>query len=275
MGSTLAHVMVEGELDRKDTQKARKSGHKEASPNVKPAKTLSKKQKNELILSHQEQGLKIAWRLLSNWRIKMQSDEVSSIVGIALCEAASRFDTEKGASFGTFLFYHIRGTLLKEITSAVNERRVCKLGGPDENYFSLFNSMFHTKGENPLVENNTPEKIIQKQELKERCKDACSQLDELEQTVIVRHYVHEESLVHISKDLSYCRCHISRVKNNALEKLAKLLIPFKTEVKPDSPPAAGPIARLVQAKRRYTGGRGRRKLSNEDVVEEEKISHAG
>ncbi len=265
----------------------RKSKAREAQKTTKSARVRKARPKNKterkqglepeeisrLIVDHREQGLKVAWRLLANWRVRLAPDEVTSIVGISLCEAASRFNPKKGAAFGTFLFYHIRGALLKEIATAISER-TRSLGSEYDGYHALFNTVYHASDQSPLVEHNTPEQLFQKREQLEKFRDAYQELDTLEQEVITRHFVDEESLIDISKNLKYCRCHISRVKHGALKKLAGLLLPN----------AAGYVARAEEAeqqedensrvvyfgKKKYTGGRGRRKgreVSTDETLE--------
>lgn len=215
----------------------------------------------QLILSHRELGIKIAWRLLSNWRIRLPQDDVLSMVGIALCEAASRFDPTKGATFGTFLFYHVRGVLLKEIANAMNERRFRNIEGDQESYYLLFNTMCYVNGDSALVETNTPERNLQKQELGNILNSAYSALDDLEKTVLTRHFINEESLVDIAKDLDYCRCHISRVKTTAVSKIGKHFDSIETKDETAiTGPKEVPSAHAVAPKAKYTGGRGRRRL---------------
>ncbi len=226
----------------------------------------------EMVISHQELGLKIAWRLLSNWRIRLGQEDVRSIVGISLCEAASRFDPTKGASFGTFLFYHIRGTLLKEITNAVNERRFSVADSENELYHLLFNTAFYAKGDNPLIEHNTPERCFQQQELAAVLQKAFQKLDTLEQVVITRHFVNEDSLVNIARDLDYCRCHISRVKTSAIKKLGDHLLTVEAYATESFLKVKK--ATRKKAKTKYTGGRGRRKTTHmsDHALDEKKVA---
>lgn len=252
---------------------SRRAPEKKARP-VK--KKLSQAKISSLAVDHQELGLKMAWKLLSNWRVRLAVDDVTSIVGLALMEAAHRFDPTKGAAFGTFLFYHIRGLLLKEITNAMNDKNISKIGTDVENYHTLFNTLYHMRGENPLIEHETPEKILQRQELSQICETAYSALDELEQEVIKRHVMNEESLVDISRDLNYCRCHISRVKHSALGKLSDLLLPAKDF----DEQGENKLIDMNEAKlklKQYTGGRGRRKqkVDSPSSYDDEQMRQAG
>ena len=100
------------------------------------------------------------------------------------------------------------------------------------------------------------------------CWQACKDLDPLEQEVVIRSFVHDQSLVDIARELDYCRCHISRVKSNALTKLRSVLekhireSPKKNRVV--VPQKAKKSTRKKSKKRRYTGGRGRRRASDDE-----------
>ncbi|OVE79762.1 hypothetical protein BVY02_02340, partial [bacterium J17] len=73
---------------------------------------------DELILEHRENGRKLARSMLRKWRVRMPAEEIDSIVDLTLCEAAKRFDPDKGASFMTFFFYHLRGHLVRAVAEA-------------------------------------------------------------------------------------------------------------------------------------------------------------
>ena len=233
-----------------------------------PIRKLPRHKIDELVLDHREHGKRLAWSFLSSWRVSMNPDEVISVVGAALCEAANRFDPDKGVAFKTFFFYHLRGMLLKEIARVIQEQRVLQFvphssvtDAPNTEQMVYTNWSFH------LVETNNPERVIEKRQIAGVCWEACSTLDELEQEVLVRYFVYDEPLVDIARELKYCRCHISRVKSRALAKVAKVL---KAKLKnPEQDPAEPEqeqeldehtLRRLLAAQRKgYTGGRGRRK----------------
>ncbi|MCB0359089.1 MAG: hypothetical protein KDD44_05625, partial [Bdellovibrionales bacterium] len=110
-----------------------------------------------------------------------------------------------------------------------------------------------------LIERVTPEKIFERNQLSAICTKAIAQLDNLEQEVLLRYFVHDQSIVQIAKELDYCRCHLSRVKNRALKKLERLLAPA-TGIEPSELPRTSNVPKKKSRKKRnYTGGRGRRK----------------
>ena len=96
--------------------------HTSSTSNQNPNKKKKRKEIAELVLSHREAGRKVARSILRKWRANIPEDELNSMVDLALCEAAMRFDPEKGAQFLTFLFYHIRGHLIRWVTQARKDK---------------------------------------------------------------------------------------------------------------------------------------------------------
>ena len=117
-----------------------------------------------------------------------------------------------------------------------------------------------------LVDYNNPERLMQRRQISKFCWEGCSQLDPLEQEVLVRYFVYDEPLVTIARELKYCRCHISRVKSRALVKLYRLLgsrAKNFCDIHSNCSEEPAGEKRLEQAVRKhevsYTGGRGRRR----------------
>ncbi len=227
-----------------------------------PKQKLPIEKIHALIIDNQEHGRRLAWSFLTTWRIRMKQDEVISVVGAALCEAAHRFDDTRGVAFRTFFFYHLRGMLLKEISRMISEQRLLQ-------YIpQAHTGEYSSEGEHIVspsvipVESTNPESLAEKKQISEICWEACSTLDPLEQEVIVRHFIYDEALIAIADELHYCRCHISRVKSRGLAKLKRMLGKAIDQVDPhsavhDLSPEAKAAIEVV--KRNYTGGRGRRR----------------
>lgn len=228
-------------------------------------KKLSPEKLEAIVLEHRDHGKRLAWSFLNHWRVRMKHDDVISVVGAALCEAANRFDETKGVAFKTFFFYHLRGMLLKEIARVIHEQKVLQFMP----HTLIADSQFADSAQSsswvlPLVESNNPERIIERRESARMCWDACAQLDPLERDVLIRHYVYDEPLVDIAEQLNYCRCHISRVKSRALSKLEKFIRARRPDQILEQPAKVAPLAvevtRTNKSRRNsYTGGRGRRR----------------
>lgn len=222
---------------------------------------MSRDEMETVVLEHREHGARLAWSFLKEWRIRLPADEVISVVGAALCQAAYNFDPSRGVAFKTFLYYHLRGMLIKEITQMLQDRKMYEAAVEDPSASAAtIDQLTHSVWPFRLVESNTPEKSYEKNEVSNICWTACAQLDPLEQEIVIRQFVNDETLIDIAKDLEYCRCHISRVKSRAIKKMREFL-----GAKEFSSPELGEVMlKQERAKRKdYSGGRGRRKANRE------------
>lgn len=198
---------------------------------VEAAAELSEIQKEEYILRYRIKARKLARSILRRWHSRLELNEVDSLVDLSLCEAVRRFNPNRGASFMTFLFYHLRGNLIRAVTAAANSNlvpmfeeesqdlthddasEISKSGG-----YTFVNSM---EAADALVGRTAlqPEEALLKKEMVDMSLQACSKLDDLEREVILRIYMNGQQLIDIANSLGYSRCHISRVKRKALETL--------------------------------------------------------
>lgn len=235
---------------------------KSARSKKQPVRTEAQRIKavHILVEDHYETGKRLAWSFLNKWRVRIEEDEVTSITGAALCEAANRFKPELGVNFKTFLFYYLRGMLLKEITKRVTDSKVrvpvayLNEANDDARGISLENYY-------EADQDSNPENMLDQKQRIELCREATAGLDALEQKVLERFFGEDESVVDIAKNLGYCRCHISRVKSKALSSLTEKL----ALLSPDAPSEEDPFSHkdpLIAARRKfYRGVRGRRKSS--------------
>ena len=69
----------------------------------------------------------------------------------------------------------------------------------------------------------TPEHHVLRKEKISECQKAITKLDDLEREIITRCYGSEQPLVEIARNLGYSRCHVSRVKKSALDRLKTLM----------------------------------------------------
>lgn len=200
---------------------------------VKVSKEVLAAQKIEaLILDHRENGRKLARSILRKWRVRMPADEIDSVVDLALCEAAKRFSEKYGASFMTFYFYHLRGHLVRAVARAANSNNIFmafaqNMGMEAEDWPHVSNEVIWAYAPDTRVfgqqDIETPEKSVIRHEREEQCREAIGKLDSLEQEVISRSFHGEQPLVNIARNLGYSRCHVSRVKKAALERLRVIL----------------------------------------------------
>jgi len=191
---------------------------------------------HSLILDHRENGKKLARSIMKKWGASIPQEEIDSLVDFTLCEAAQRYDASKGASFVTFLFYYLRGQLIRAVNTATSEQNLyytlLMVSGEElpEHAKMLEDDSFAQLPETFYANSisKTPEELLLQKESYQICNSAKQQLDELESTVLNRSYENDEALVDIAKSLGYSRCHISRVKQAALEQL-KTIINLETQ----------------------------------------------
>lgn len=79
--------------------------------------------RNNLIEAHIETAQKLAATIMKRWNSRLPKEEVQSLANVALCEAAARFDPDRGVKFVTYLFYFIKGQLGVAVTASVNDQK--------------------------------------------------------------------------------------------------------------------------------------------------------
>lgn len=191
---------------------------------------LSLQAQQRMILEYRPKARKLARSILRKWHSRLDIEEVDSVVDLSLCEAIRRFNPTKGASFMTFMFYHLRGNLIRTVASAANAK-VVPLGDA-----ALIDGMLQgnengraggSNGINAIEiaealcnhEYPLPDEILFRKEMVSLSHKAFERLDALERQVIQKVYLEEQQLIDIAQKLGYSRCHISRVKRKALETL--------------------------------------------------------
>jgi len=223
-----------GLANRKSAPERLKASPKKSQPKKEARKRISAKEKatqiyETTVLEHRENGRKLSRSILRRWRVHMPLDDVDSIVDLALCEAAQRFSPDKGASFMTFFFYHLRGHLVRAVARATqinNFQTTLEVDADSESDISNYSQYIHLVDQELYSQKDqeTPEEIVLRRETIGVCRDALDSLDNLEKVVLERSYSDDEALVAIASSLGYSRCHISRVKKSAMIKLKSNLL---------------------------------------------------
>jgi RNA polymerase sigma factor (sigma-70 family) len=231
MGSLIA---LKGRSSKNAAVKAKPSGKKAKVVHIKLKKPvkfsgLTDRQRDQIVINYRLKARKLARSILRRWHARMDLTEVDSIVDLSLCESAKRFNPNVGASFMTFLFYHLRGNLIRAVSAAANSNLVpladieSNFSGYEDGEMSGGNS--HSVNAIEIAEalcgNDfpLPDEIVYKRELVKMSSTACDKLDNLAKEVINRIYIQGQQLIDIANSLGYSRCHISRVKKKALEAL--------------------------------------------------------
>lgn len=202
-------------------------------------KGLNEEQRQQLVLDNRLTARKMARSMLRKWRSRLDLTELESTVDLSLCEAANRFDPSRGVNFVTFLFYYLRGNLVRQITDAASASMTVSINDGENSEFNSDNG----RASNQLLdaveaaaalnsqEQVLPDEEFYRKELHELSKQACDQLDQLEQQVLYRVFRYEDNIQQLAKNLGYSRCHLSRVKKKALESLTRELSPVINDLK--------------------------------------------
>ena len=183
---------------------------------------LTAEQREQLVIDFRIKARKLGRSIMRKWNARLDLQEVDSIVDLSLCEAVKRFNPRK-ASFITFLYYHLRGNLIRAISSAASQNMVPMFDpegsyNSDDGSYSMPNSsevaaaLTHHDG-------RLPDDLLFQKEIIGHSNEACASLDQLERQVIERIYLNEEQVIDVAESLGYSRCHISRVKKKALTSL--------------------------------------------------------
>ena len=187
-------------------------------------------QQEALIVKYRLKARKLGRSILRRWHARMDLDEVDSIVDLSLCEAVKRFDPAKGASFMTFLFYHLKGNLVRAVTTAAASNSIPvfnsdetepQVGEPEHLFGHQFRAMNSAEVADAVASQDAPlpDEMLWRKELHSQSTLACDKLDPLEREIIKRIFLQEQQIMDIAATLGYSRCHISRVKKKALETL--------------------------------------------------------
>lgn len=197
------------------------------SNQTKVVRELSVAQREQLVLKYRLKARKLGRSIMRKWQSRIDINELDSIVDLSLCEAAKRFNPTMGASFITFLFYHLRGNLIRAVSDAVAQSSVpvaefdafmrAEAGETSNSQFAV--SAIEVASALCNFDPVLPDEQLYKKEVARISQGACERLDHLEREIIERIYLHEEQLMDIASSLGYSRCHISRVKRKALEAL--------------------------------------------------------
>ena len=197
--------------------------HTRAVPGV-----TTPEERETLTLQHRAAARKLALSMISKWKCRIESDELQSVIDLALCEAASRFNKKQGAAFMTFLYFHLKGKLIRTITERADKSlvfiddyeqpRPMVLG--DEASCDVCSTEWVSIGaadSNPFaVEDN-----LYRQQLIDICYKACQRLRGIERDVIWRLYFENKELNQITAELGYSRGHLFRVRMRALNKIRR------------------------------------------------------
>lgn len=183
---------------------------------------------HELAMQYRSAARKLALSMVTKWKCRLEKDELQSVIDLALCEAASRYNCAHGAAFMTFLYYHLKGKLIKTIAARADtglvfiddyERSRLSVYGDDESS-DVRTSEWRSYG-NVMDIAYEPEDALYRQQLVELCLKACQRLKGIEREVIWRVYFENKELNEVTTEMGYSRGHLFRVRMRALQNIRK------------------------------------------------------
>ena len=190
---------------------------------------LRVKWEHELILGARPIARKMGMRFLHRWGARIEMDELESLADLALVEAAKCFNPTRGANFVTYLYFFLRGYLIREMTHRHHGEFLCGEGvdlerlSAHEQEGALFSegAALHSYEE-------SPEHEMYVHEIREACHEALAALSELERTVVMEVHVQEVKVAALARRLGYSRGHLSEVRRHAFSMLRENLEEFRT-----------------------------------------------
>lgn len=177
---------------------------------------------HELVISERARARKLAHHILNHWNATLDRDEFESVVDLALCEAARNFKPQHDVKFSTYLFYFLKGALIRSIAFSKKDRCI-PLDKEEHEQRSLLPA--HELEEAAARQgysfssDGLTEKNVYLDELRQYCEKALRGLSELERTVVFRVHVLDFKLARVARDLGYSRGHISELRTKAFRKV--------------------------------------------------------
>lgn len=206
---------------------------------------LSSRDREDLVVKYRLKARKLSRSILRKWHSRLDLQEVDSIVDLSLCEAVRRYDPTKGASFMTFLYFHLRGNLIRAVAGAVQAQAIPSF---EDDAAVWADELDDNSNSGPSIievtealysaERVRPDELILKRELSRISAQAFESLDPLEREVIDQIFFKERQLLDIARTLGYSRCHVSRVKKRALQVLHRVL---RESLGKEAPEGPGPL----------------------------------
>jgi len=196
---------------------------------IKPKKMSEAERIEKLVIDNRLSAQKLGYSILRRWGVRIEKEELHSVIDYALCDSAIRYVPNKGASFPTYFYYHLRGHLIRlvaDLKLASTTYAQLSSDSSDSDQTTIMHSNFIPPVIAKSELTNSPECLVIKEEELNNCSSSVAKLDKLEQAVLTRIY-NNEPLTRVARSLGYSRCHVSRIKQQALNKL-KAIYSHKT-----------------------------------------------
>ncbi|MDR2337996.1 MAG: hypothetical protein LBE20_05045 [Deltaproteobacteria bacterium] len=198
-------------------QKVALKSKAKAPVKVRAPKMTAAQKIEKLVIDNRISAQKMGYSILKRWNVYIEKEELNSVIDYALCDAAMRYIPNKGASFSTYFYYHLRGHLVRLVAdlTMANSIFIQPEANTTLDYDNGVINKYYFESSDLI---DSPESTVIREEELTNCSYSINRLDKLEKEVLTRIY-NNESLVKVARSLGYSRCHISRIKKEALLKL--------------------------------------------------------
>lgn len=179
----------------------------------------------KLIVDNRLSATRLVRSLLRRYNYSLPREEIQSIADAALCEAARKFDPDRGTAFMSYLFLFLKGTLMTEIRG--NHRYYTfsrpRSGIPNLGHTEIkseFNG--HIKNFDPDLladDSDSPEESFRLYELRVICREALESLQPLERNTIIGIDILESSVTKFAQHIGYSRPYLSALRKRAIQKM--------------------------------------------------------
>ena len=152
--------------------------------------------KQQLMLEYRPFALSLANKFITKYELEYYQDDLRSISMVGLCKAAQRWNKKKAASFPTFANIFITGAMIDEFYKITTQSRRNNIAIQEEEieafrFYSLDDDV-SDDGDNDVVSlkdripsDDLPlEDVLDKEQSKERLKQAIEELPQLERIII-------------------------------------------------------------------------------------------
>ena len=200
------------EKSAKQTRRASQTRGSAAKLAAAPSVSRLTPEQQEIAAAHWDSAVRLAFGILGQWQVRFPREDVLSIAGVSLCEAAVRFNPSFGVKFTTFLFSYLRGNLIRELKQELRARD--GLGREEDA------AEFNRNVNEPEDKVTAPDALLDQQRLYRKLAEAIQTLNTQDRAIIERFYYDGATVVDLAKDLGYSRAHLTRWKGLAMRHLA-------------------------------------------------------
>jgi RNA polymerase sigma factor (sigma-70 family) len=189
---------------------------------AKPNSKRSILERQELIEGNRDLAQRMSRAILRTFNARLDPEELISATDIALCEAASRYRPMKNATFSTYLYYFLKGALVRSIKQQTRE--VIESCCTEEELCLHDETSTQQEQESISPRAQSPEAQTYKEELRLLCQRGLAELTQVERSVLLESHVMELGMQEVADNLGYSRGHLFSIRKTAENKFRSYLL---------------------------------------------------